>query len=64
MKPIKNMKENKNIEKRLNEIKRKSIKDMTSEEITFVIENDRTLIAFNRIDYTSELLRRAILGGC
>lgn len=64
MKPIKNMKESKNIEKRLNEIKSKPIKEMTSEEITFVIENDRTLISLERIDYTGELLRRTILRGC
>lgn len=62
MKPIKNMKESKNIEKRLKEIKKKSIIDMTTEEITFIVENDRTLIALERIDYTGELLRRT-LGG-
>ena len=56
------MKINKNIEKILEEIKKKPIIDMTTEEIIFIIENDRTLIAIERIDYTGELLRRTLVG--
>lgn len=52
------MKKSKNIE----EIKKKPIIDMTTEEIIFIIENDRTLIAIERIDYTGELLRRTLVG--
>lgn len=56
------MKKSKNIEKILEEIKKKPIIDMTMEEIIFIIENDRTLIAIERIDYTGELLRRTLVG--
>ena len=56
------MKKSKNIGKILEEIKKKSIVDMTTEEIIFIIENDRTLIAIERIDYTGELLRRTLVG--
>lgn len=56
------MKKSKNIEKILEEIKKKPIVDMTTEEIIFIIENDRTLIAIERIDYTGELLRRTLVG--
>ncbi len=56
------MKKSKNIEKILEEIKKKPIIDMTTEEIIFIIENDRTLIAIERIDYTGELLRRTLVG--
>lgn len=55
------MKKSKNIEKILEEIKKKPIIDMTTEEIIFIIENDRTLIAIERIDYTGELLRRTLV---
>lgn len=56
------MKKSKNIEKILEEIKKKPIIDITTEEIIFIIENDRTLIAIERIDYTGELLRRTLVG--
>lgn len=56
------MKKSKNIEKILEEIKKKPIIDMTTEEIIFIIENDRTLIAIEKIDYTGELLRRTLVG--
>ncbi len=56
------MEKSKNIEKILEEIKKKPIIDMTTEEIIFIIENDRTLIAIERIDYTGELLRRTLVG--
>lgn len=56
------MEKSKNIEKILEEIKKKPIIDMTTEEIIFIIKNDRTLIAIERIDYTGELLRRTLVG--
>ena len=46
--------------KKIKELKKKGIKNMTNEELKFIIENDTNLIAYERIDYTSELLKRAI----
>jgi len=45
---------------KIEEIKKKKIEDMTNEELQYIIENDKSLIAFERIDYTGELLKRAI----
>ena len=56
------MEKSKNIEKILEEIKKKPIIDMTNEELKFIIENDTNLIAYERIDYTSELLKRTLVG--
>lgn len=51
------------MKKKIEELKKKGIKNMTDEELKFVIENDNTLIAYERIDYTGELLKRAIRKG-
>lgn len=48
---------------KIEKLKKKGIKNMTDKELKFVIENDKTMIAYERIDYTSELLRRAIQRG-
>lgn len=45
---------------KIEELKKKGIKNMTDEELKFVIENDKSLIAYERIDYKGELLKRAI----
>lgn len=46
--------------KKIEELKKKGIENMTDEELKFIIENDKTLISLERIDYTGELLKRAI----
>lgn len=51
------------MKKKIEELKKKGIKNMTDEELKFIIENDKTLIAYKRIDYTGELLKRAIRKG-
>lgn len=48
------------MENKIKEIKKKKIENMTNEELKFIIENDKSLIAFERLDYKSELLKRAI----
>ena len=48
------------MKKKIEELKKKGIKNMTDEELKFVIENDKTLLSLERIDYTGELLKRAI----
>lgn len=48
------------MENKIKEIKKKKIENMTTEELKFIIENDKSLIAFERLDYKSELLKRAI----
>lgn len=45
---------------KIKEIKKKKIENMTTDELMFIIENDKSLIAFERLDYKSELLKRAI----
>lgn len=51
------------MENKIKKIKNKKIENMTNEELKFIIENDKSLIAFERLDYTSELLKRAIRKG-
>ncbi len=48
------------MENKIKEIKKKKIENMTTDELMFIIENDKSLIAFERLDYKSELLKRAI----
>ncbi len=45
---------------KLEKIKKKSIENMTDKELIYIIENDSSLVAFERIDYIGELLRRTI----
>lgn len=45
---------------KIKELKNKKIENMTNDELRFIIENDKTLVACQRLDYTSELLKRAI----
>lgn len=51
------------MKKKIESLKKKGIKNMTDNELKFVIENDKTMIAYEKIDYTSELLKRAIQRG-
>ena len=48
------------MENKIKKIKNKKIENMTNEELKFIIENDKSLIAFERLDYKSKLLKRAI----
>ena len=48
------------MKKKIEELKKKGIKNMTDEELKFVIENDKTLLSLERIDYTGELLKRVL----
>lgn len=51
------------MKKKIERLKKKGIKNMTDNELKFVIENDKAMIAYERINYTSELLKRAIQRG-
>lgn len=54
------MKNKENIKNKLKELKKKEIKNMTNEELKYVIENDHSLVSCERIEYSCELLKRAI----
>lgn len=45
---------------KLKELKKKSIENMTNEELKYIIENDHSLVSGERIEYSYELFKRAI----
>ena len=44
--------------KKIEKIKRKKIKDMTLEELQYIIENDESLVPSERIKFTVEILKK------
>ena len=47
------------IERKINEIKKKKISDMTLEELNYVIENDDSLIPRTRLPYILEVFKKS-----
>ncbi len=58
-KRLKSPKCKKERENKIAEIKKKDIKDMSVEELLFIIENDESLISVERLKYTTQLLTKS-----
>lgn len=47
------------IEKTLKEIKKKELKDMSIEELNYIIENDDSLTPSTRLPYITEIFKKS-----